>query len=1177
MNYKKMLSIFLIVAMCCSFVPIGVFAEEENSDNAQEALLQTEASAAESEGASVDSTAVTEDKLPEGYVAIGDFVCKINEENALTIQSYKGKDSNLTIPAKLTVPGETAARPVSTIAYNAMVGKECLESLTIEEGVIAIEEGAFYNCKNLAKVDLPSSIITLGYTAFEKCALTNTDGFSKLKNLKNNTSLELSNNNISDLTGLKGLNLSTLYLNNNKNLSDISPLKEIKSLKTISLFDTAVTADTVWNMTEFAPIELSAFDIDKEILASPIPVIWYGNNQCIIDELTFESSAPDVVSIQNKTALKIIKLGEATIKATYKEDTKQFKVTVKDFEPAPDPDKPVENVPTLQFHRVPDGMVNLELKENGELWNISSDTPTLIKTDVKSITTNTSRQSKISWLFIQDKNDSLWVQEAKVGKTPTLSQKVENVQKYVGNNAYAMDFSAQYYITGESAWSWVLTKDGGVTWAKGDGSVTPQKIEAVRDIENLEYQSRAAGVLALKEDDTLWYKSNSDKSDFQKLADSVASISSPSSFLDKEGNTHFITVTREPYGLLQAKEEVNTSEAVKWFRSFGNGNFYIDKNGATWFSSYSIGAPAKVGDMTMAYTPIYTYKYYNDTQTGNMVHTYDYYFQDTEKNFWKYDTALQNVTKIADNVKKTNIVSLNDNTGNIKGTYLKTDGTLVDVMTQKQISDVADMMGDYLFYKDGRVTYQNKTILTSVKKVGSSTDSGSASNNYTYASDCYMTRSDGSVWMHTPSKPGVIKKVANYPEMAPVKVTGVSVAPTTLEMTAGDAAAQLTATVAPADAGNKAVTWSSSNDKVAKVDAGGKVTPVSAGKANITVTTTDGGHQAVCAVSVNKPIVHVQSVSVSPESISNMTIGYYGQLTAKVSPADADNQSVKWSSSNAGIASVDGNGRVTAMAAGDAVITATTVDGGKTASATVNIKPNVTETKTDPVVPNQPTKPVEVSNTEVAIVVPQDVISKVNPEIEGAVLKVESVMDNPQAQQIIETAKNEVQKIISENEKSEMLQLLDFKFEKDGTKVEFDGTQAGVAVKLTVKITPAQRDAFDYYQVYAVNEDGTLGEKVADKLNPDNDSNIAFNAFHFSKYILVGVVNTPVPVPDPNPDPDPVPVNKPEQAVPVGTEVKVNVSTGIGTNETTTPYVAVGLVVIAIAGLAVYAKRRNAK
>ena len=82
----------------------------------------------------------------------------------------------------------------------------------------------------------------------------------------------------------------------------------------------------------------------------------------------------------------------------------------------------------------------------------------------------------------------------------------------------------------------------------------------------------------------------------------------------------------------------------------------------------------------------------------------------------------------------------------------------------------------------------------------------------------------------------------------PVAVTGVSLDQTELTLTVGQTA-ELTATVAPADAENQAVSWSSDNTAVATA-ADGTVTAVSEGTATITVTAEDGGKTATCTVTV---------------------------------------------------------------------------------------------------------------------------------------------------------------------------------------------------------------------------------------------------------------------------------------------------------------------------------------
>jgi hypothetical protein len=85
--------------------------------------------------------------------------------------------------------------------------------------------------------------------------------------------------------------------------------------------------------------------------------------------------------------------------------------------------------------------------------------------------------------------------------------------------------------------------------------------------------------------------------------------------------------------------------------------------------------------------------------------------------------------------------------------------------------------------------------------------------------------------------------------ISPVAVTGVSLDQTTMTLTAGGATGTLVATVAPADAANQSVNWTSSNEEVAAV-AGGVVTPLTTGTTTIIVATVDGGFIATCAVTV---------------------------------------------------------------------------------------------------------------------------------------------------------------------------------------------------------------------------------------------------------------------------------------------------------------------------------------
>jgi len=181
-----------------------------------------------------------------------------------------------------------------------------------------------------------------------------------------------------------------------------------------------------------------------------------------------------------------------------------------------------------------------------------------------------------------------------------------------------------------------------------------------------------------------------------------------------------------------------------------------------------------------------------------------------------------------------------------------------------------------------------------------------------------------------------------------VGVTDVTLDKTELTLTEGEAET-LTATVRPDNADNRKVAWSSDKTDVATVDGAGRVTAVKAGEATVTVTTEDGGKTATCKVTVKAKVVPVTGVSLDRTELT-LTEGETETLTATVKPDNADNRKVTWSSDKTDVATVDGAGRVTAVKAGEAVITVTTEDGGRTASCKVTVKAkavNVTDVSLD--------------------------------------------------------------------------------------------------------------------------------------------------------------------------------------------------------------------------------------
>mgnify|MGYP002623103599 CR=1 FL=1 len=179
----------------------------------------------------------------------------------------------------------------------------------------------------------------------------------------------------------------------------------------------------------------------------------------------------------------------------------------------------------------------------------------------------------------------------------------------------------------------------------------------------------------------------------------------------------------------------------------------------------------------------------------------------------------------------------------------------------------------------------------------------------------------------------------------PVHVTNVTLDSKALTIEVG-ASQLLTATVSPFNAENAVIVWSSDNASVAKV-ANGLVTALAPGTARITAQADDGGISDACLVTVPIPFVFVSDVSLDPSSLE-MNEGDREQLHAVVLPDNADDPSLKWSSSAPDVAQVTSDGVLFALTPGEATITVTTVDGGKNATCSVIVKDKVTGLTLEP-------------------------------------------------------------------------------------------------------------------------------------------------------------------------------------------------------------------------------------
>lgn len=142
---------------------------------------------------------------------------------------------------------------------------------------------------------------------------------------------------------------------------------------------------------------------------------------------------------------------------------------------------------------------------------------------------------------------------------------------------------------------------------------------------------------------------------------------------------------------------------------------------------------------------------------------------------------------------------------------------------------------------------------------------------------------------------------------------------------------QLFLTVTPANFTDE-VTWKSGNPEIATVTEDGEIRGVSCGTTTVKVTV--GNASATCNVTVTQPVTSIRL----SQSSATMAAGDVLTLTAEVYPNEATDKGYRWSSSDPAIASVSDQGEVTALAKGEAVITATATDGsGVTGTCTVNV------------------------------------------------------------------------------------------------------------------------------------------------------------------------------------------------------------------------------------------------
>lgn len=145
---------------------------------------------------------------------------------------------------------------------------------------------------------------------------------------------------------------------------------------------------------------------------------------------------------------------------------------------------------------------------------------------------------------------------------------------------------------------------------------------------------------------------------------------------------------------------------------------------------------------------------------------------------------------------------------------------------------------------------------------------------------------------------------------------------------------QLNATIYPADADNKNVVWSSEKSDIVSVDADGNVVANKPGEAWVKAVSNDNAAaKDSCKVTVTQP---VSGITLAQDNYTLLSLDETVQIEATVLPADATNKEIRWSSSNENVCVVN-DGKVTPTGYGMAIVMASTIEGGYSASCIVKV------------------------------------------------------------------------------------------------------------------------------------------------------------------------------------------------------------------------------------------------
>ena len=542
-----------------------------------------------------------------------------------------------------------------------------------------------------------------------------------------------------------------------------------------------------------------------------------------------------------------------------------------------------------------------------------------------------------------------------------------DINKFDTSHGSVMQYGGNVEMAANSLLDW----EGAV-----NEDVVPYTTEYVRQVENNQLDDSLAYGKDVAHVQNFYRVNTTSKEDIKKAVMDYGAVSI-SYWSDQSSNwsTQYYNSLTAAYYCPEGHTTNHAVNIVGWDDDYSSDNFATKPEGnGAWIVRNSWGSEyGKDG---------YFYLSYYDKSIYSVGYTLEAELSDNYNNNYQYDGAmLYGYMGYAGSNKYSNIFEAKANLGgseNIKAVSFMTGSSTnlnYTVSVYTNLSDDANPeSGTLAAQKSGVTTYDgmytvvldSSVNINEGKKFSVVVEVNSNSGKTSYlAYERSMQSGEAGYWCTASIKANqsfinspyngwndfsnksyggnfIIKAFTDNETTTTVDVEKVSLNKSATTLTEGESET-LTATITPSNAtGDKTVKWSSSNAEVAAVDSNGKVTAKKAGTAVITATSSNR-KTASCTVTVKQKEIAITGISLN-KSTTSITEGESETLTATITPSNATgDKTVKWSSSNAEVAAVDSNGKVTAKKAGTAVITATSSN-RKTASCTVTVKQKDTYT-----------------------------------------------------------------------------------------------------------------------------------------------------------------------------------------------------------------------------------------